>query len=440
MDTLRIPCGNFEWIRRIQAAFSPSQPDPGGLATVGHLEMVEGQSPTQHYDGSFAERLESARKRQEIQAFLWRITSMTVACESSGGLRGAVACIRACGRLRTLRFDFPVEARPQDIQSALQLLQFGVPQTLEDLEIRMASYNTETVDVLASTWGDICSRAGSLTTLTVPLDILETAWTRRYPLARLRGLRSLVITHRLSSRLFSHPAHDTMVLPGLHSLYIAGRPMECASVLRGLNFLKTATLSCNLPTNLGTALRSIVQTCPQLCSVSLEFGGTSDQRYEVDWTPLLQLRQIEEFLITYPYTLPFTDHDLRDMLTHWPGLRRLSLNPSPAHLTPMPMLSISSLITVAQSGPRLLHLEAYMDCRAPFNIQANDAIQSWENDLTLQLGSSAGDVQDIPMFVASILRLFPNIRLVNERCSAWAMQVGRKVGRVQEERAGWIHN
>ena len=412
--------------------------DYGRFATVDELVFTEGSGPLERYPGGFADQCFNAVARADIQIFLGRIATTTLRCISGDGLQGAVHWVVAARQLRMLRIAIPTGAKIRDLELALRGLQLQSPRTLQQLEIQLErTFSTQELDSLVQILANLCLALPSLTTLIAPLDALEVAGGPRVVPTRVHGLQTLIATRRLSTGILQRSTVCSLHLPLLRTLHISAPFDLSASVAATLPCIEELAITCDSPNGIEESLHRISIACQRLISVYLNVGGSLQQRYNVNWRPLLHCWKMERFQIIYPYTLPFIRTDLEEMLSRWQYINRLSLNPSPRDASQQPALPLSSLAAVAESAPKLLHLEAFMDCHGTAKLSVP---RSWDSLLELQLGSSQGDSADIPSIASSILRIFPNVTLLTEHCSPWVQQLGREVQSRKGMNLGWIHH
>ncbi|THU85723.1 hypothetical protein K435DRAFT_924721, partial [Dendrothele bispora CBS 962.96] len=123
------------------------------------------------------------------------------------------------------------------------------------------------------------------------------------------------------------------------------------------------------PADVMQLLSALMQACPKLSSLLLEFDldiqvppVVSESRIQMEHlTPLLACSTLTVFSLDYLYALAFDDKDIEEMTSHLKELEVLSLNPYVKE-TPKPKksLTLESLLSFAHHCPRIRELGLFL--------------------------------------------------------------------------------
>ncbi|KIP12730.1 hypothetical protein PHLGIDRAFT_133950 [Phlebiopsis gigantea 11061_1 CR5-6] len=441
-------------------------------STVRQLLILE--DCHQFLPGSFSD---SSRHllRHDIRRLFPQIVALRAQAQTSPCMRATALWAVALGQsLTTLYLHASCDISADTWTAALSSIRGRFP-CLQVLDIRVETQLMtpgQTLD-LALHVVAFCDGLQSLTTLSVPADIVETAWQQRpHALSQLPMLQKLSLSRTTSPH---HPRHIFPVggFSALRTLQIATPlahssqlvravgvavphlSLECdelqsgegaiqalTDIIQQLNLLSNdrvvlaescSSRTANISSTDMNALflprgvpRPVLVSCLTELDINIRLASPNDA-LSFTLTPMSSAHSLQKLSIRYPYALSYTAEDVRDMLGSWPRMRCLSLNPRPPHgvldLEQLPALSV--LAAVAESGPCLRQFGALLDCstRNPRQPQ-----RTWSPSLQkLDLGHSLGFTETSPCTAHYILSLFSLIELVTEDCSDFVRAVDSTV-------------
>ncbi|KAI0700726.1 hypothetical protein BC835DRAFT_361028 [Cytidiella melzeri] len=158
----------------------------------------------------------------------------------------------------------------------------------------------------------------------------------------------------------------------------------------------------------------------------LDIKVTRGKIDSTDLTALFTLRGMQSFSLSCPSPLLYGKETIADMLSCWPAIQSLSLNPRPSSglgLGLLPPLAI--LADVARCGQSLRKFCACLDGFSMVDLADLNRLRSWHVLRELNLGSSVGpmDGHHIEQTLDYILALFNSLEMISvedEGGEAWS--------------------
>lgn len=334
---------------------------------------------------------------------------------------------------------------------------------------------------LSSAIMNVCSTARSIQFLAIPVDVLAVSWDSCFEvLLSLTGLEELSFYPGklfASSSVVSHVRNSGEGLKQLKQLYICA-PLElCANVVQALGCsLSVLRIECEglaTANSMANAFQKIQSSCQQmqarphqsLSSLSplllaspaamdsmffirglptvqlvsslthLDIKLTSGDSSQVKLEALYPLCLMKTFTISCPLPLMYDRHQLTDLLSCWPQIECLSLNPRPSQGLGIGVLpSAKVLRDVARCGSCLREFRACLDA---FDLSMADELgasdtRTWDSLRLLDLGYSIGpkDRNGVQRALSCILQLFPSLDAIGDMphesaADEWAMELAR---------------
>lgn len=157
----------------------------------------------------------------------------------------------------------------------------------------------------------------------------------------------------------------------------------------------------------------------------LEIMISQGSSENVDLRCLGSLRELRTCIITHPNPLYYDEETITDLLSCWPRITSLSLNPRPrdglgiGHLP-----SIRVLEAIARCGQELNDFHALLHGFENLSLCQKSSL-SWECLRYLDLGYSVGSTRhdDLLDTAQYILSLFPRVEIVHEDCGEWPVSL-----------------
>lgn len=426
-----------------------------------------------HIPTSFVDLSARVTVRSDFRRLFPHIVALKTQCESSHCLRATIHWIVGLGHsLTSLSLRLPPSATA-DVQTvALRAMRGRAPylQRLEiDADLRGLTEG-QALD-LALQVVAFCDDLRSLTSLSLPVEVLETAWqVHSQAVSGLPLLQELELNTQTRTALSRRPPTRSGGFSSLHTLRIRGPMFQCADIvgatsrsikrldircdfleethaitgtLRAITNYFSASAPCVAsrgrsprgthaiaPANLNALFSPHGIPSPvrlsDLTDVELTFTqGSLESAHLRTFAPLLSAHALRRLSIRYPYALSYSLDDLGDMLSSWHHIQSLSLNPRPSSgigsLSTTP--SIGVLSAAARCGPSLrdFHclVEGFGSCRPlPEHTWAPSL-------LTLDMGHSLGtcrrfEVQEAAKYIRNLFRV---VDVETEDCSDWVVDV-----------------
>ncbi|EKM59324.1 uncharacterized protein PHACADRAFT_181328 [Phanerochaete carnosa HHB-10118-sp] len=457
----------------------PSETHPE-RTTARQLLILEGHG--QHIPTSFVYLSAQIAARNDFRQRFPHIVALRAQCETSHCLRGAIHWAVGLGpSLTTLSLRLPRSVTAEVQAVALRSIRGRVPY-LQRLEIEMdlrGLSEGQALD-LALQVVAFCDDLRSLTVLSLPVEVLETAWqVRGQAVSSLPLLRELSLSTQSRTALSRQPPVREGGFNNLHTLRIRAPLFQCADILGSTSKnLKRLDIQCDFLENahiITGSLRTITNFCSttishstflelpskkphsmlpanmnalfsprgipspvllsNLTDIELTFTQGSPEGLRLcTFAPLLSAQALRRLSIRYPYALSYTADDLGDMLGSWHSIQSLYLNPRPSRglisLSSTP--SVGILSAVARCGPCLQNFCALVEglgtCRPLPE-------RTWAPSLQkLDLGHSLGTRQNEEVLVAAkyIRSLFHAVHIETEDCSDWVVDVAAAFGTIDD--------
>ncbi|TFK55597.1 hypothetical protein OE88DRAFT_1651971 [Heliocybe sulcata] len=167
------------------------------------------------------------------------------------------------------------------------------------------------------------------------------------------------------------------------------------------------------PSDLRKFLESVSRLRDPVTSVEVEIleANSGGDISWFDMSPLYQYSKLQKLDLVCPRMLPATDDDVLVMLTAWPNLRCLILNPKPQEAgTVVPRLTFRTLDHVARYGTKLE--EAAFFLHPGYNTEVTATLPSETLralDLGLSPGHSGRESDEVDKIVLLLNGLFPRL-------------------------------
>jgi len=142
----------------------------------------------------------------------------------------------------------------------------------------------------------------------------------------------------------------------LTDLYIHTTRLESAGSVH--NILLILSESCHMLRFLGLDMCSKWTQSP----LRAEDGSVEDNITLAILEPLLAFSQLAHLWLTYHRRLQLTNADLQSLLSRWPTIEKLTLNPEPMLLDEPSCLTLDVLPVIAKHCPSMRELQLYLDC------------------------------------------------------------------------------
>ncbi len=332
---------------------------------------------------------------------------------------------------------------------------------------------------LSSAIMNVCSAARSIQFLAIPADVLAASWDSCFEvLYSLIGLEELSFYPGklfVSPSVVGHVRNSGEGLKLLKQLYICAPLDLCANVVQALGCsLSVLRVECEglaTANSMANAFQKIQSSCQQmqarphqsLSSLSplllaspaamdsmffirglptvqlvsslthLDIKLTSGDSSKVKLEALYPLCLMRTFTISCPLPLMYDRDQLTDLLSCWPQIECLSLNPRPSQGLGIGVLpSAKVLRDVARCGSCLREFRACLDA---FDLSMADELgasdtRTWDSLRLLDLGYSMGpkDHNGVQKALSCILQLFPSLDAIGDMphesvADEWSMEL-----------------
>lgn len=448
--------------------------DIQALDCAGPRQLLILEDHINYIPTSFVDLSARITARSDFRRLFPSIVALKGQCESAHCLRATLHWIVGFGHtLTSLSLRLPTTVAADVQTAALRTIRGKVPYLQRlNLETDLRGLTEGQALDLALQVVAFCDDLRSLTTLSLPVEVLETAWqVYGHGISGLPHLQELQLITRSRIALSRRPPTRSGGFNGLQSLRIRAPMFQCADIVGATNKnISRLDIRCDFLEHahaITGTLRSITNFCSSASATPNTFSSTSWRRMHpmspatlsalfsphgipapvlvsnltdvalifmegtpeggrlTIFAPLLSACNMRRLSIRYPYALSYTPDDLGDMLGSWLNIESLHLNPRPTVglgiLSSLPPLAILSV--VARCGPCLRDFRALLE---GLGTERPLPERTWAPSLVkLDLGYSLGtrkeeDVLETAKYIRSLFRA---VDIDPEDCSEWVVDV-----------------